>query len=94
VQTLKIDQSFIRGIGIKKSSLNVIKSMITLAHDLGLEIVAEGIETPSQLEELKKIGCDLAQGYLLSLPLSVDSAETFLRENHMKRIGTTAPQKM
>ncbi len=90
VQTLKIDQSFIRGIGVKKSSLNVIKSMITLAHDLGLEIVAEGIETPSQLEELKKIGCDNGQGFMLSLPLSVDSAETFLREDYNKRIGKPA----
>lgn len=84
VQTLKIDQSFTRGIGVKKSSLNVIKSMITLGHDLGLEIVAEGIETPSQLEELKKMGCDNGQGFLLSLPLTTDSAETFLRENRIR----------
>jgi len=84
VQTLKIDQSFIRGIGLKKSSLNVLKSMVSLGHDLGLEIIAEGIETPTQLEELKKISCDCGQGFLLSLPLSCDSAETFMRENQFK----------
>jgi diguanylate cyclase len=52
----------------------IVKSTIDLAHGLGLEVIAEGIETPQELAILQRLGCDYAQGYLLSRPLRPEQA--------------------
>jgi len=79
-QCLKIDQSFIRELGQHKRASDLVKAMIELAADLNLEVVAEGIESPDQLEALKRLSCTYGQGFLLSLPLRTDSVEQLLRE--------------
>jgi diguanylate cyclase (GGDEF)-like protein len=69
VQTIKIDKSFIHKIGKDGKSQELIRAMISLARDLGMDTTAEGVESSLQLQELKKLGCVNAQGYLLSLPM-------------------------
>ncbi len=69
VDTLKIDQSFIRDIATNRSSGSVVQAIIGLAHGLEMEVVAEGVETEDQLNVLSDLGCDVLQGYLFSRPL-------------------------
>jgi EAL domain-containing protein (putative c-di-GMP-specific phosphodiesterase class I) len=72
VEVLKIDRSFIVGLGTGKEDAAIVRSVISLARSLGLECVAEGIERPQQLEELRALGCTYVQGFLLGVPLPVD----------------------
>ncbi len=68
VHFVKIDRSFVSDLGLTHNSATVVTSIISLAHDLGLEVVAEGIETLEQLTMLNDLGCDFGQGYLLCRP--------------------------
>jgi diguanylate cyclase (GGDEF)-like protein/PAS domain S-box-containing protein len=69
VSALKIDRSFIEGLGRTTEDTSIVEAIVTLAHALGLTAVAEGLERPEQLEALRVIGCDYAQGFLLGRPL-------------------------
>ncbi len=66
---LKIDQSFVMGLGVKESCKTIVLSNIELASRLGLKTVAEGVETPESWHELKSMGCDYSQGYLIARPM-------------------------
>lgn len=79
VDELKIDKSFI--IDLEKNDNNklIVRSTIELAHELGLTVVAEGVETPQIYRSLSSLGCDCAQGYFLSPPLKVSHLEKWLR---------------
>ena len=79
INTLKIDQSFIAGLGKKPQTTAIVKAIVELGHNLGMAIVAEGIETQSQLDFLHSIGCDNGQGYLISKPLPADNVLKLLR---------------
>jgi EAL domain-containing protein (putative c-di-GMP-specific phosphodiesterase class I) len=72
VEVLKIDRSFIVGLGTGKEDAAIVRSVISLARSLGLECVAEGIERPQQLDELRALGCTYVQGFLLGVPLPAD----------------------
>ena len=72
VESLKIDRSFIDGLGRESEDTSIIEAIIRLAHALELSAVAEGLETPTQLETLRTLGCDYAQGYLLGYPLPAE----------------------
>ena len=72
VEALKIDRSFIDGLGRDPEDTSIVEAIVTLAHALGLTAVAEGLETETQLEALRVIGCDYAQGYLLGYPLPAE----------------------
>ena len=76
VSAIKIDKSFVMGMETDASDAAIVKSTAQLGHNLGLEVVAEGVETPSAWSTLQELGCDLAQGYYLSKPLA---DEQFLR---------------
>ncbi len=68
VEALKVDRSFIDGLGREPEDTAICTAVVSLAHALGLRAVAEGVETPEQLAELRTLGCELAQGYLFGHP--------------------------
>ncbi len=78
VQELKIDQSFVRRLHTTPSDTAVVNTIIVMAQTLGLELVAEGVETEEQKEHLAKRGCDIIQGYLFSRPLPADECFKFI----------------
>jgi diguanylate cyclase (GGDEF)-like protein len=80
---LKIDRSFVRDIDSNEGNALITSAVIKLAHGLGLEVVAEGVETEAELRRLLTLGCDLAQGYLISRPVPASDFATFL-EQHQK----------
>jgi diguanylate cyclase (GGDEF)-like protein/PAS domain S-box-containing protein len=69
LDVLKIDQSFVETLGVDAGGDEIVSAVIDLAHALGLQVVAEGVETTGQLQILRSLGCDLAQGFLFSRPL-------------------------
>jgi diguanylate cyclase (GGDEF)-like protein/PAS domain S-box-containing protein len=71
---IKIDQSFVKGLGKDVEDTAVIRMIIELAHTLGLEVIAEGVETEEQVALLKEMGCDFAQGYHFAKPLPPEAA--------------------
>jgi diguanylate cyclase (GGDEF)-like protein len=73
IDELKIDRSFVTPMLKDESDLIIVRSTINLAHDLGLKIIAEGVEDEPTLEHLSMLGCDLAQGFHLSRPLAADA---------------------
>ena len=75
---LKIDQSFVHNIGVKASDGIIIQSIIGLASKLGMEVIAEGVETSAQREFLQRNGCTICQGYLLGRPMPVEQFEQML----------------
>ena len=69
VTTLKIDRSFMTGLGVHDRDARVVAAIIGLAHEFDLAVVGEGIETVTQLRELRRLGCDVGQGYFLQRPV-------------------------
>jgi len=91
IDALKIDRSFLQRIGGEERDAEIIRTIVTLAHNLGLTVTAEGIETPLQLEKLRALGCESGQGYLFAKPLSVEQVETMLAaETAVTRSGRLA----
>jgi diguanylate cyclase (GGDEF)-like protein len=80
---LKIDRSFVRDIDTNESNALITSAVIKLARAFGLEVVAEGVETEGELRRLIALGCDIAQGYLISRPMPACDYATFLA-NHAK----------
>jgi diguanylate cyclase (GGDEF)-like protein/PAS domain S-box-containing protein len=68
VDLLKVDREFVDGLGTDPSDSAIVAAIVTLAHTLGLEAVAEGVETSDQLDELRSLGCDKGQGFLMARP--------------------------
>ncbi len=81
VDCLKIDKYFIDDMLTDKATLILISSMIEMGHNLGYEIIAEGIETSDQLKMIKKLGCETVQGYLFSKPLCTDEIPHLLNSD-------------
>ncbi len=85
VNIIKIDQSFVKWMHIDDQSEIIVKSIITLAHNLGLKVVAEGTDDESHIELLKSFGCDYAQGYYFAKPLAPLDADKFLDQYFDKK---------
>ncbi len=79
---LKIDRSFISRVDIDGEKLELVRTIITLAWNLGMDVVAEGVETTKQLAQLKALKCEYAQGYLFSKPLNSKAAEQLILDPH------------
>ncbi|OOV85924.1 bifunctional diguanylate cyclase/phosphodiesterase [Oceanospirillum linum] len=77
---LKIDRSFVIGIGANESDEHIVRATMALAHSLGMETVAEGVDSEEQLTFLQKLSCDYIQGYLFAKPLKADDFEHFVKE--------------
>jgi len=90
---LKIDKSFVKDILISDNDAVIVKATINLAHNLGLQVTAEGVESQEILDRLKEYGCDLAQGYYLSNPLSVADFDQWLRDSK-KQAANRASESM
>jgi diguanylate cyclase (GGDEF)-like protein len=78
VHELKVDQSFVQGIASESGKRSIITAIVDMAHALGIEVLAEGIETESQLAFLKERHCEMGQGYLFHRPLGVDDFEKLI----------------
>jgi diguanylate cyclase (GGDEF)-like protein/PAS domain S-box-containing protein len=79
ISVLKVDKSFIHRLGMDPQDDAIARSIVTLASDLGMQVVAEGIETVEQLTFLRALTCDFGQGYYFSRPLPAAQAEAFVR---------------
>jgi diguanylate cyclase (GGDEF)-like protein/PAS domain S-box-containing protein len=99
VDRLKIDQALIRNMTTDKKTAAIVRTIINLGKDLGLAVIAEGVETAQQLEMLRSLGCDQAQGFLLGRPLPAKtclsgltkwSAQSILRSPATRRVGESA----
>lgn len=75
---LKIDQSFVRAMTSSEDDARIVEMIIELSHKFGLKVVAEGVEDRPTLDFLSKLGCDFAQGYYVSKPLSIQELQDFL----------------
>jgi diguanylate cyclase (GGDEF)-like protein len=78
IDALKIDRSFVSPIDADGNNCEIVNTIITLAHSLGIKAIAEGVETSHQLAQLRKLECDEAQGYFFSKPVNSQLAEAFL----------------
>jgi predicted signal transduction protein with EAL and GGDEF domain len=81
VDVLKVDRSFVDGLGHDPSDSAIVTAIVTLAHTLGLSAIAEGVETTDQLDELRRLRCDMAQGFLIARPATgYDAGEILARK--------------
>jgi EAL domain-containing protein (putative c-di-GMP-specific phosphodiesterase class I) len=80
VDGLKIDRLFLESFGENPSNRIIVEAVVSLAHSLGLEVTGEGVESAEQLELLRGMGCDIAQGYHLARPLAPEDVPLFLAE--------------
>ncbi|MCB1954989.1 MAG: EAL domain-containing protein [Rhodocyclaceae bacterium] len=90
VAEIKIDRSFVAQVTSDRDDLAIVRSVIDLAHHLGLEVVAEGVESSAALALLKDLCCDHAQGYHVAMPMPLDEVETWLRARQTGRQGRPA----
>ena len=91
VDVIKIDKSFVIEMAVDASDAAIVRSTIDLAHNLGLKVVAEGVESEDAWRHLEALGCDYAQGYYLSRPLPADAATRLIRERGTARDDAPPP---
>jgi len=91
VHELKIDRVFVKNMLSSRADAAIVRSTIELGHDLGLTVVAEGVEQEAELEFLARLGCDLAQGFLLSRPLPPEELERWLEQSRWAGRAPEAP---
>jgi EAL domain-containing protein (putative c-di-GMP-specific phosphodiesterase class I) len=91
VDILKIDRAFVMDLPANASSGAIVDAIVTLAHGLGLEVVAEGVETPEQLAFLQAHGCDEGQGYYFGKPMPLSEFRLLLDQDRARTAAATAP---
>jgi EAL domain-containing protein (putative c-di-GMP-specific phosphodiesterase class I) len=90
IDTLKIDRSFVMRMDLPKNS-EIVRTIINLAVNLGMDVIAEGVETREQIIQLTGLGCSYIQGYLLSKPVDGKAMEALIEETRKNSISTPAP---
>jgi len=89
LDTLKIDRLFVEGVATSEADRTVVEHIISMAHTLGMKVVAEGVETESQLQTLCDLGCDQIQGFLLARPQNSESTESMLESRITEKVPTS-----
>lgn len=92
IRMLKIDRTFLNKMSEGNNNQDLVRAVIAMAHDLGMETVAEGVETLDQLNQLKQFGCNYGQGYLLSRPIDRVSIEQLLDKIQLEQAQLAAAQ--
>ncbi|HSE30727.1 MAG TPA: bifunctional diguanylate cyclase/phosphodiesterase [Pyrinomonadaceae bacterium] len=87
IDTLKIDKTFVSDVSTNEDDAAIVKAIVMMGHALDITVIAEGVETPQQLEYLTSLGCDVIQGYLFSAPLSTECFTELL----MEQLRVTTP---
>ncbi len=82
IDTLKIDRSFVTRMSENNENTEIVRTIVVLAQNLGMDVVAEGVETNEQLVLLQKLGCENGQGYFFSKPVNADGAEKIIAETY------------
>jgi EAL domain-containing protein (putative c-di-GMP-specific phosphodiesterase class I) len=85
IDTLKIDRSFVTQMMENEENLAIVRTIVALAQNLGMDVVAEGVETEDQLRLLRKLECENGQGYLFSSPLERGQLEQFIAACNLDR---------
>ncbi|MGZ4804383.1 MAG: putative bifunctional diguanylate cyclase/phosphodiesterase [Acidimicrobiia bacterium] len=80
VHELKVDKSFVMGMGVDENNISIVRTIVDLGHNLGLRVVAEGVEDQIAWDTLRSMGCDVAQGYYLSRPIPAPKLDRWLGE--------------
>jgi len=78
IDCLKIDRSFVSRMELDRENFEIVRTIVTLAHNLGMDVTAEGVETLEQLAQLKTLGCECGQGYLFSKPVDRQGVEAMI----------------
>lgn len=94
VDALKLDRSYVKDIETDSGDAAICAATISLAHDLGLEVVAEGVETAKQYEYLKLLNCDKFQGYYFCKPLPASEAEAYIRAYNSNALFQASPASL
>ncbi len=82
VDAVKVDRAFVDGLGTDPHDAALVAAIMAMADALGLEVTAEGVETPEQLGELKRLGCRRSQGYYLARPMPAESLTRLVTDGH------------
>ncbi|HEX8162769.1 MAG TPA: EAL domain-containing protein [Pyrinomonadaceae bacterium] len=89
INTLKVDRSFVMRMADNNENSEIVRTILMLAQNLGMDVVAEGVETREQLALLRKLGCEYGQGFLFSKPVDADGAEQIIAET--RAVANHAP---
>mgnify|MGYP004499068589 CR=1 FL=1 len=81
IHTLKVDRTFVRDVQTDEGDAAIVSAVVAMAHRLGLTVIAEGVEHPGQLDFLRGLGCDAAQGFFISRPLPAGALDAWLAEH-------------
>jgi len=95
IDIIKIDRSFVHEIEESAEAVELVESILRIARSLDKKVIAEGVETHAQLNIMRRLGCDIIQGYVLSRPLPESDLNTFMREHNPLEWRTqTPPQQL
>jgi diguanylate cyclase (GGDEF)-like protein len=96
VDTLKVDRAFVSQMHLTGENFEIVRTITTLAHTLGMDTVAEGVETVEQFATLRELGCEFAQGYLFAPPLNAQAASDLIanQKSWLSLIESAAPTKV
>jgi EAL domain-containing protein (putative c-di-GMP-specific phosphodiesterase class I) len=92
INTLKVDRSFVMRMADNNENSEIVRTILMLAQNLGMDVVAEGVETREQLALLRKLGCEYGQGFLFSKPIDADGAERIIAET--RAVASHAPAEV
>ena len=94
VDTLQIDRSFVIQMLKKDENAEIVRTIIQLARNLGMDVIAEGVETIEQLEHLQQLKCDNGQGYLFAKPLTAEAASLLVNQIDHWQAFTPSPESL